>query len=100
MTRQRMDDVLVALCDHGWPLLSEHEHPDGSSDPFRLEGDNVRWGVVRGDNPTIVELELHALATSVSALSGWVTFSIAPQPEPTAIVLLQAGEARVARERL
>src|SRR5262245_25085582 len=59
MTRQRMDDVLDELRNHGWYLLGEHEHPNASPDPFALD-DTVTWVISRADNPAVVELRFVA----------------------------------------
>ena len=62
MSKGRMEDLLEALRNDGWRLLSEREHPNASSDPFKLEDDIVRWAISRADNPSVVELEFHAFA--------------------------------------
>lgn len=56
-----MNDLLAALQKAGWRLLSEDEYPQGSAEPFVLEDDQARWGLV---SPTgsLLELEFHAFA--------------------------------------
>jgi hypothetical protein len=61
MTRERMEDVLMALQSRGWRLLDESEYSLANKDPFQLEEDGtVRWGIDRKNEPEIVELEFVA----------------------------------------
>lgn len=60
MSRGRMEDLLVALKNDGWRLLDHREYPRASRDPFELESDTVTWAIVRGDSPTVIELEFVA----------------------------------------
>lgn len=55
-----MADLLEALKATGWELLSPAEYPKGNENPFELEDEVARWGLVRRDKSRIIALEFHA----------------------------------------
>jgi hypothetical protein len=60
MTVQRLQDLLAVLEEEGWRRLDATEYPDASSDPYKLENDQIIWGIARGNSDSI--LELHFVA--------------------------------------
>ena len=57
MTKQRMEDILVALEQDGWRFVGTD---DPGGDRFALREETVRWSVVRGESAEPVELEFRA----------------------------------------
>jgi hypothetical protein len=59
MSRERMNDLLVELQASGWRLLSCEEYPRGNDDPFVMEDDQVKWGLLSSDG-NLIGLEFRA----------------------------------------
>jgi hypothetical protein len=56
-----MQDVLLALEASGWRLLSSHDCDVCSDDPFKLEDNEVEWGLARDASEPTLRIKFRAV---------------------------------------